>query len=121
MSSLPNGDVVEQKLERPHIFVFDYMRTRSHLFWRWFSTHPALDVHYHPYLMSGFLGASRILIYTRNSEKRQAENDWLAESAGTNESHEDSNRKLENDLKKAEQEVRVLPLGLEQYTDASAF
>ena len=121
MSSVPNGHTSEQEVERLHIFVFDYMRTRSHLFWRWFSTHPALHVHYHPYLVSGFFGGSRILKYTRNSGKRQAEHDFLVQSTPTNETHEDSNRKLENELKKAEQEVRVLPLGLEQRTDPSAF
>jgi hypothetical protein len=101
MSSISNGHA----LERPHIFVFDYMRTRSHLFWRWVSTHPALYVTYHRYLMSGFLGGSRILKHTRNSEARQTEHEFLVNSTPTDETHEDSNQVLKEDIAQAEAEV----------------
>ena len=63
--------------------------------------------------MSGFLGGSRILKYTRNSEKRQAEHELLVQSTPTNETHEDSNRKLESEVRKAEHEVRIPVSGLD--------
>ena len=102
MSSLTN----DHALERPHIFVFDYMRTRSHLFWRWMSTHPALYVTYHRYFMSGFLGRSTILKHTRNSEARQAEHEFLLNSTPSDETYEDSNQRLKGDIAEAEAEVR---------------
>lgn len=102
MSTTTDGDA----LEWPHIFVLDYMRTRSHLFWRWMSTHPSLYVTYHPYMMSGFLGADSIIRSTRNSPARQAEHDFLRQSTPSDETHEESNQTLKEDMEKAEQEVR---------------
>lgn len=59
-------------------------------------------------MMSGFLGRSRILKYTRNSEKRQAEHDFLVNNAASNETHEDATQKLEDEVKEAEREVCIL-------------
>jgi hypothetical protein len=57
-------------------------------------------------MMSGFLGGSRILKHTRNSEARQAEHEFLVNSTPTDETHEDSNQKLNEDIAEAEAEVR---------------
>lgn len=93
-------------VQRPHIFVFDYMRTRSHLFWRWMSTHPELHAIYHPYFDSGFFGADRVIKHTRNSQARQADHDFLRKCTPSERTHQDSNGVLVREIQKAEQEVR---------------
>ena len=93
---------------RPHIFVFDYMRTRSNLFWRWISTHPSLYTTYHPYLMAGFLGPARITQWTRNSLKRKEDIDALIKHSPTDETFDSSSFALEKEVERAEHEVSRL-------------
>lgn len=102
MSSTTNG----LASERPHIFVFDYMRTRSHLFWRWLSLHPELYATYHRYMISGWVGGSQMLDKLRVGEARQAEIDSLLKSNTEQETNEDNNAKLIEDVAEAEAKVR---------------
>ncbi|KXT16660.1 hypothetical protein AC579_8056 [Pseudocercospora musae] len=37
-------------------FIFDSTRLRSHLFFRWLSTHPNVYPIYHPYVMAAMFG-----------------------------------------------------------------
>ncbi|KAF2486462.1 hypothetical protein BDY17DRAFT_79558 [Neohortaea acidophila] len=55
------------------IFVFDSTRLRSHLFFRYVSTHPALAPIYHPFLTSAMFGPERISLYFRHSDAREKE------------------------------------------------
>ncbi|CZT15727.1 uncharacterized protein RCC_01561 [Ramularia collo-cygni] len=43
----------------PIFFIFDAMRTRSHLFFRYLSTHAKFHPIYHPYLNAAILGEER--------------------------------------------------------------
>ena len=101
-----NGQQSESSSEPPHIFVFDYMRTRSHLFWRWISTHPSLTISYHPYLMAGFLGRERVTKGLRHSEKREASLQALGKLTPTDETFDSSTRSLEKEVAQADREVR---------------
>lgn len=53
------------------IFIFDNPRNRSHLFFRYLTTHPALKTHYHPYVTAGCLGPDKLNydIYTTDPER----------------------------------------------------
>ena len=58
-----------------HIFIFDMARTRSHLFFRFLSTHPDIENLWHPFLNCALLGPERITKRSKNQEARNQEND----------------------------------------------
>ncbi|KAF2159132.1 hypothetical protein M409DRAFT_30414 [Zasmidium cellare ATCC 36951] len=53
------------------VFVFDMARHRSHLFFRYMSTHPDLEPVYHPYMDAFAFGPERITKWTNNSAARK--------------------------------------------------
>lgn len=82
------------------------MRTRSHLFWRWISTHAELYTTYHRYINAGFLGPQNILPRLRDTEARTKENEEMIKIFGEKDTFESSNRDLEKDVEEAEKQVR---------------
>lgn len=91
-----------------HLFVFDNMRTRSHLFWRWISTHPELYTTYHRYLKAGFLGPQNVLPKLRDTPARTKENEEMLKHVGEPDTFGSSNRRLEADIAEAEKQVSLI-------------
>ena len=87
------------------IFIFDNMRSRSHLFFRWLSTSPGLAPIYHPFILAMFLGPERFTRFTRNSESRNKENNEALLLIYGDDTHESCSRKLRSDIMKAQQAV----------------
>ena len=55
------------------IFIFDQMRARSHIFFRFMSTHHQLAPLYHPFWLAPFLGLENIADHFEHSEARRNE------------------------------------------------
>jgi len=62
-----------QPTSNPRIFIFDATRLRSHLFFRYISTHPALQPIYHPYLTAAMFGPEALKNLLAPSPTRAAE------------------------------------------------
>lgn len=88
-----------------HIFVFDNMRTRSHLFWRWISMHSELYTTYHRFLNAAYLGPDSILPKLQDLEARTKENEEMLKMFGEQDTWESSNGDLERDIEEAEKQV----------------
>lgn len=55
------------------VFIFDGMRMRSHLFFRYLSTSSDLHPYYHPFLLAAFLGEERWAKGAQCSAERKKE------------------------------------------------
>ena len=90
------------------IFIFDQLRTRSHLFHRFLSTHPALTPLWHPYIKAAFLGPEAHAFHTRNSPARRHETEVdMIPFYGTD-TYESCGGDLEREVEKARAEGKAL-------------
>jgi hypothetical protein len=64
-------DTTSEERTRKCIFVFDSIRNRSHLFFRYCSTNPQLYPLYHPFIHAAYIGEERWVRGARVSERRR--------------------------------------------------
>lgn len=90
------------------IFIFDQLRSRSHLFHRFLSTHPALTPLWHPFLKAAYFGPERHSLRAQNSPARQEEvqREMLPRYAG--ETYASCARELEAAVERAGRDGRIL-------------
>lgn len=55
------------------VFIFDGTRLRSHLFFRYFSTHPDVSPIYHPFLTAAMFGPEQLAQHLKHSDMRKHE------------------------------------------------
>ena len=102
MDQLKNGEPNKPRL----VFVFDHLRARSHLFFRWMSTSPELEAIYHPFILANLLGRdARFTQHSRNSEARNKENNQDLLPLYGQDTFESCRLNLEAAVKEAQEKV----------------
>lgn len=90
------------------IFVFDSTRLRSHLFFRYLSTHPDLAPVYHSFLMAGMFGPEHLSQHLQHSSMREKEiREDLQPFRGT-ETYEENQRDLVSAVSEAERRGKIV-------------
>ena len=89
------------------IFVFDSTRLRSHLFFRYLSTHPALEPIYHPFLSAAMFGPDQIANYLEHSEIREEELATYRKTLAVPDTYAENIRKLESAVQSAKESGKI--------------
>lgn len=97
--------IAAPSLAKPIIFIFDGMRTRSHLFFRYLSTNSGLDPIYHPFLRAAILGQERWAKGAKCCEARRKMIEEGMQPFITEETHESLQGKLIEKVERAKKEV----------------
>lgn len=87
------------------VFLFDMTRARSHLFFRFLSTHPDVQSYWHPYLSAHIFGPDRITHYTKNASQDSDKVDWDADL--TTETYAIATENLLKAAREAEENVSI--------------
>lgn len=87
------------------VFLFDMTRQRSHLFFRFLSTHPEVQPLWHPYLGAHLLGPERFTQFDFNGNKLPTDGlEW--DVLLNNETYEVATAKLAAAVEDASKQVR---------------
>lgn len=89
-----------------HIFIFDMARDRSHLFFRFLSTHPDIATLWHPYMGPAIFGPERITQHTKRDNQDKTDGEWVSPT-GT-ETYAEARQKHIDAVKHAKAKVRSL-------------
>lgn len=88
-----------------HVWVFDNPRARSHVFFRWVSTHPELSKCYHPYVLPAHFGPDNFYNDVRVSERRRKIIDDLSPQSRSDDRYDEATSVLESAMNDAEANV----------------
>lgn len=88
-----------------HIWVFDNPRARSHVFFRWLSTHPLLQACYHPFVLPAHFGPENFYKDVRVSKQRRKVIDELSPQSQTDDSYDAATSVLEAAITDAKTKV----------------
>lgn len=89
------------------IFIFDSTRLRSHLFFRFLSTHDALAPVYHPFLPGAMFGPERIVQHLKLSDARQRELNERRRGPGSDATYDTDRKKFVQATAAAESDGKV--------------
>jgi hypothetical protein len=95
-------------------FVFDNMRSRSHLFFRWISTSPELVPVYHPFSIAAFLGPERYPLRCNGTEETKKRNEAMFAPFLEEETYEESINKFTRAVANAQTEVCLFAMTISQ-------
>ena len=87
------------------VFLFDMPRHRSHLFFRFLSTHPDIKSHWHPYLPAFLFGPERITSKTKKADRDAQKADIEWDGALSTETYADADEKFLLAYEQAQSEV----------------
>lgn len=91
--------------QRRQVFLFDMTRHRSHLFFRYLGTHPAIFSVWHPFLQAAIFGPERITQHTNNVDLDGNKIEWTSPSGP--ETYADATTKFLDAIKEAKDQVRL--------------
>jgi hypothetical protein len=89
----------------PLVFVFDSVRTRSNLFFRWISTNGAMSPIHHPYSEAAMLGPERYTRHANLTAEEEEAYDARLQPFSVTDTYDDATRDFRNAVQKAQSQV----------------